>query len=131
MKVSILALVIVGGLAAIVIFLVFNFLVSIPTQKYEISVDPILVKDIMGSETHVIIKNTGTDPLTNVKVDYGGTTKPDVIYLLNPGEKISLSPPEGSDLTTVRVTADQGIDITQPYRMPASAPFVGNSGFGG
>ena len=131
MKTPIVALVIGGGLVAIVIFLVFNFLLVTPTQKYDISVDPILIKDSMGSETHVTIKNTGTDVLTNIRVDYGGTTKPDVIPTLNPGEKISLSPPVGSDLTTVRVTTDQGIDIIQPYREPASAPFIGNSGYGG
>lgn len=131
LKSPILAIVIGGGLVAIGLFLVFNFLLNTPTQKYDISVDPILVRDSMGSETHVTIKNTGMDPLTNVRVDYGGSSRPDVIPLLNPGEKIALSPPEGSDLTEVKVTADQGINITQPYRQPASAPFIGNSGYGG
>jgi len=131
LKAPILALVIGGGLTAITIFLVFNFLVVTPTQKYDIAVDPILVKDSMGTETHVVIKNTGMDVLTNIRVDYGGTARPDVIPLLQPGEKISLSPPVGSDLTTVRVTTDQGINITQSYREPASVPFIGNSGYGG
>ncbi|MDE1829099.1 MAG: hypothetical protein KGI25_02135 [Thaumarchaeota archaeon] len=131
MKIPILTIGIGAGLAVIVIFLVFNFLLATPTQKYDISVDPIIVKDSMGTETHVTIKNTGMDTLTNVKVDYGGTAKPDLVPTLNPGDKISLSPPEGSDLTQVRVTADQGIDVTQPYREPASVPFIGNSGYGG
>lgn len=120
-----------GGISAIVIFLAFNFLLYAPTQKYDLSVDPILVKDSMGAETHVTIKNTGMDALTNVTVNYGGTSRPDVIPVLNPGEKITLSPSQGSDLVSVRVTSDQGIDITQPYREPASAPFLGNSGYGG
>lgn len=85
----------------------------------------------MGTETHVTIKNTGIDALTNVKVDYGGTAKPDVIPILNPGDKVALSPPEGSDLTEIRVTTDQGINVTQPYKVPTSVPFVGNSGYGG
>ncbi len=131
MKIPLAAIGIGGALAGIAIFLVFNFLISTPTQKYDISVDPIIVKDSMGTETHVSIKNTGMDALTNVKVDYGGTAKPDLIALLSPGEKISLSPPAGSDLTSVRVTSDQGIDVTTPYRQPASAPFIGNSGYGG
>lgn len=120
-----------GGLAAIGIFLVFSFLLDTPTQKYDVSVTPIIVKDDMGTETHVIVKNTGIDALTNVKIDYGGTAKPDIIPLLNPGDKITLSPPEGSDLNVVKVTADQGIYVIQPYQEPASAPFVGNSGYGG
>ena len=85
----------------------------------------------MGTETHVTIKNTGTDTLTNIIVNYGGTAKPDVISKLDSGEKISLSPPVGSELKFVKVTADQGIDLTKPYRTPASASFVGNSGYGG
>jgi len=112
--------------------MVLTFLPIIPpSEKYDISVDPIIVKDDMGTEIHVAIKNTGMNTLTNVTVIYGGTAKSDVIPSLNPGEKISLSPPQGSDLSYVRVTTNEGIDITQPYRTPASAPFVGNSGFGG
>lgn len=85
----------------------------------------------MGTETHVTIKNTGMNALTNIIVRYGGTTKPDIIPILSPGEKVSLSPPEGSELKDVRVTTDQGIDIIKEYRTPASASFVGNSGYGG
>lgn len=85
----------------------------------------------MGTETHVSIKNTGTDILTNVVVYYGGTAKPDIIRVLSPGEKISLSPPDGSELNEVMVTTDQGINMTKEYRIPTSANFVGNSGYGG
>ena len=128
----VLTIIIGGGLSALGAFLVLTFLPIIPpSEKYDISLDPIIVKDDMGTEVHVAIKNTGMDPLTNVTVIYGGPTKPDIIPVLNPGEKISLSPPQGSDLNQVRVTSDQGIDVTQPYRTPASAPFVGNSGYGG
>ncbi|MDE1770251.1 MAG: hypothetical protein KGI28_06855 [Thaumarchaeota archaeon] len=131
MKTSILAIVLVAGFAVLTVFLVVNFLPIIPTEKYNISVDPILVKDEMGAETHVAIKNTGMNALTNIVVHYGGTAKSDIIPVLNPGEKISLSPPEGSELGAVQVTADQGINITKEYRTPASASFVGNSGYGG
>ena len=132
MKKPILAIVIGGCFAAIVIFAVFGFLPIIPTSaKYSMSVDPVIVKDEMGTETHVAIKNTGTDPLTNVIVYYGGTAKSDIIPILGPGEKISLSPPEGSDLSQVSITTDQGINMTKEYRSPASASFVGNSGYGG
>jgi len=121
-----------GGISALIVFLVLTFLPIIPpSEKYDISVDPIIVKDDMGTEMHVAIKNTGMDVLTNVTVIYGGAAKSDVIPSLNPGEKISLSPPQGSNLNYVRVTTNEGIDLTQPYRTPSSAPFVGNSGYGG
>ncbi|MDE1844528.1 MAG: hypothetical protein KGI10_04275 [Thaumarchaeota archaeon] len=132
MKKSILSIVMGVGFAAVAIFFLAIFLPIIPTsEKYSMSVDPIIVKDEMGTETHVAIKNTGTNALTNVVVDYGGSAKSEVIPILNPGEKISLSPPDGSDLNEVRITTDQGINITKEYRTPASASFVGNSGYGG
>ncbi len=132
MKKPILSIAIGGCFAAVTIFLVFSFLPIIPTSaKYNISIDPVIVKDEMGTETHVAIKNTGTNALTNVIVYYGGTAKPDVIAILNPGEKISLSPPDGSSLDVVHVTSDQGINMTQEYRTPTSVNFVGNSGYGG
>lgn len=121
-----------GGFAAVTIFFLVIFLPIIPiSEKYSILVDPIIVKDELGTETHVAIKNIGTDALTNIVVYYGGSAKSEVIPILNPGEKISLSPPDGSDLSEVRITTDQGINITKEYRTPASASFVGNSGYGG
>jgi hypothetical protein len=132
LKRSILSIMMGGGFAAVAIFLLVIFLPIIPiSEKYSISVDPIIVKDEMGTETHVAIRNTGTDALTHVVVYYGGSAKSDIIPTLNPGEKISLSPPEGSELNEVRITTDQGINITKEYRTPASASFVGNSGYGG
>ena len=120
------------GFAAVTVFFLVVFLPIIPiSEKYSMSVDPIIVKDEMGTETHVAIKNTGTDALTHVVVYYGGSAKSDIIPQLNPGEKISLSPPDGSELNQVRITTDQGINITKEYRTPASVNFVGNSGYGG
>jgi hypothetical protein len=132
LKKPILAITIGGCFAAVTVFLLVSFLPIIPTSiKYNISVDPIIVRDEMGTETHVAIKNIGTNSLTNIVVHYGGTAKSDVIPILNPGEKISLSPPDGSELNEVSVTTDQGINVTKEYRTPASASFVGNSGYGG
>lgn len=121
-----------GGVSVIIIFLVSNFLpLTTTSEKYSIMVDPIIIQDEMGTETHVTIKNTGTNTLTNIVVNYGGTTKPDIISKLDSGEKISLSPPVGSELNVVKVTTNEGIDITKAYRTPTSASFVGNSGYGG
>jgi hypothetical protein len=98
--------------------------------RYALSVDPVISKGDFGTYTHVIIKNTGRQPVTNVKVDYGSQAKPDLIPVINPGERIMLSPPDGSDLSQVRVTADGGIDIVEQYRSPTNAPMIGNGGFG-
>lgn len=119
----------VGG-GAVAIAIIFVFLASFPTQDYALSVDPVISKGDFGTYTHVTIKNTGRQPVTNVKVDYGNQVKPDLIPAINPGDRIMLSPPDGSDLSQVKVTADNGIDIVEPYRSPANAPMIGNGGFG-
>lgn len=118
-----------GGIVTILVA-VLAFFVSNPAQDYAISVDPVLSKGPGGTYTHVTIKNTGKQPLTNVKVDYGGLTRPEFIPVLTPDEKMMLSPPDGSDLSQVRVTANDGIDTVQPYRSPLNAPLIGNGGFG-
>jgi hypothetical protein len=93
-----------------------------PTEKYAIFLDPFKDKQPLVIEIHVTVQNVGKESLTNVKVYYGGSSKPDVIPLLKPGEKVILSPPAGSDLQGVTVTTDQGISITKPYRTPINMP---------
>lgn len=118
-----------GGIIVLSI-VALAFFVANPTKDYALSVDPVLVKGGGGTETHVTITNTGKQPVTNVKVDYGMQTKQDLIPVINPGQKIFLSPPDGSSLIQVSVTADDGIDIVQPYRTLVNAPLIGNGGFG-
>jgi hypothetical protein len=55
-----------------------------------------------------------------VTVFYG--VKNETIQTINPGEKISLSPPEGSNSNVVRIIADNGINITAGYRTPIKMP---------
>lgn len=84
----------------------------------------------MGVEIHVAIKNTGTYALTNI-VEHYGVHKIRCYYHTQPWRKDSLSPPDGSDLSTVHRIIDQGIHITKEYRTSASANSVGNSGYEG
>ncbi len=53
-----------------------------------IFLDPFKDKQPLVIEIHVTVKNVGKEYLTNVKVDYGGSSKPDIIPLLKPGEKV-------------------------------------------
>lgn len=93
-----------------------------PTEEYAVFLDPFKDKQSLVTDTHVTVQNVGKAPLTNVKVEYGGTSKPDVIPVLKPGEKVILSPSAGSDLQEVTVTTDQGINVTKPYRTPINMP---------
>ena len=110
-----------GGIVAVVIVVIL-LIVQGPTEEYAIFLDPFKDKQSLVTDTHVTVQNVGRALLTNVKVDYGGSSKPDIIPLLNPGEKVILSPSAGSDLQEVTVTTDQGINITKPYRTPISMP---------
>ncbi|MGI0087703.1 MAG: hypothetical protein ACREBI_07045 [Nitrosotalea sp.] len=116
--------------AAIVVIGSVYFLLLTPSKEYALSVNPIISTGQFGTYTHVTIKNIGRQSVTNVRVDYGINTKPDLIPAINPGERIILSPPSGSDLLQVRVTADRGIDIVVPYNRPTSGPLVGIGGLG-
>ena len=59
-------------------------------------------------------------PLTNLHVDYGHTTE--FISKLDPGQKVSLSPPTGSNLDRVVVSTNEGINVTKQYRKPIKLP---------
>lgn len=120
MKKSFLAA--ICGSVAIVAIIVTMVIVQGPTEEYAVFLDPFLDKQSLVTDTHVTVQNVGKEPLTNVKVDYGGSSKPDVIPMLKPGEKVILSPSVGSDLKEVTVTADQGVHVTKPYRTPINMP---------
>jgi hypothetical protein len=72
------------------------------------------------TNSRIMLTNVGKQPVTHVVVDYG--IKHETIQSINPGEKISLSPPEGSNLNLVRIIADKGINITTAYRTPIKMP---------
>ncbi len=100
----------IGGGAAVVIAVVVLALHG-STSQYSLYVDARTETGDGLSESHVTIQNSGYAPLTNLKVDYGNYT--DKIPVLNPGERIVLSPPASSK--TVTVTDDQGVTVTKPF----------------
>ncbi len=115
-------LVAIGGGVVAVAIAVILLIVQGPTEEYAVFLDPFKDKQTLVTDTHVTVQNVGREPLTNVKVDYGGSSKPDLIPMLKPREKVILSPPAGSDLQEVTVTTDQGVKVTKPYRTPISMP---------
>ncbi len=64
------------GIGAIVIIALVITLdiskVAIATQDYDIYVDPLIDEQSLFVMGRVIIQNTGSQPLTNVKVNFGG-----------------------------------------------------------
>ena len=87
---------------------------------YVLEVDAMREDQSLFTNSRIILTNAGKEPISNVKVFYG--VKNETIQTIHPGDKISLSPPEGSNLNVVRIIADNGINITAGYRTPIKMP---------
>ena len=87
---------------------------------YSLQVDAMREDQSLFTNSRIILTNAGKQPVTNVVIFYD--IKNETIHTINPGDKISLSPPEGSNLNAVRIIADHGINITTGYRTPIKMP---------
>ena len=99
---------------------------SIPTQDYDIFVDPIIDKQSLFVMGRVTIQNTGFQPLTNVHVNFGDG---DVLDLgtLKTGQKILVSPPPDNPMEFVMVNADNDVFVSKAYReLPKMVGMMGS-----
>jgi hypothetical protein len=116
-----LVVIMAAGLGTVSAIMVGLLLLStIPTENYSLDVDPMKDEQSLFVNTRVVLTNTGKMPLTNLRVDYGSTTES--VSRLDPGQKVSLSPPSGSNLNTVVVSTSEGINVTKDYRKPIKLP---------
>src|SRR3712207_5555702 len=97
MRIAIIVIIAAGIVAAA---LVAMFASALPTKDYDLSVDALKDEQSLFTNARVVIKNTGRLPLTNVLVDYGSNREPP-IEVLQPGDTLTLSPPEGVQLDQV------------------------------
>ncbi len=86
-------------------------------EKYAIFVDPFKDEQDLFVMARVIIQNTGNEPLTNVRANFGGGDIQE-LGTLQPGQKILLSPPPDNPLEFVMVSTDEGIFVNKAYRIP-------------
>ncbi|MCA2003818.1 MAG: hypothetical protein LDL06_03540 [Candidatus Nitrosotenuis sp.] len=115
----IIAVAAIAGIGAITAFSLSKGTFS--SQDYEIDVDPFKDPQNLFVTARVMVQNTGGKALTNVKVDFGAGHLL-ILGTLAPGQKVILSPPDGNPLEQVTVTADNGIMVTKPYRIPPKMP---------
>jgi hypothetical protein len=116
-----LVVIMAAGLGTVSAIMVGLLLLStIPTENYSLDVDPMKDEQSLFVNARVVLTNTGKMPLTNLRVDYGSTTES--VSRLDPGQKVSLSPPSGSNLNTVVVSTSEGINVTKDYRKPIKLP---------
>ncbi len=122
--------IIAAGIAAIVLVaVVFGadlVKLSVPTQEYNIFVDPILDKQSLFVMGRVTIQNTGSQPLTNVHVNFGEGDTLD-LGTLKAGQKIIVSPPPDNSMEFVMINADNDIFVSKAYReMPKMVGMMGS-----
>ena len=110
-----------GAIAVIILVITMAFPGSTVTSDNSILVDPTKEKQSLFVIARVMIQNTGSQPLTNITIDYGDGDK-DFISILKPGKTMILSPPDGNSLQFVRVTADGNVDVYKAYREPIAMP---------
>ena len=113
-----------GGLAvisAVIILLAFPSPTTYNESGHSIMVDPTKEKQSLFVLARVTVQNTGSQPLTNLVVDYGDGDK-DFLGELNPGQTIILSPPGDNSLQYVIITTDEGIHVFKAYREPVAMP---------
>ena len=116
-----LLVIMVAGLGLVSAIMVGLFLFSIiPTENYSLDVDPMKDEQSLFVNARVVLTNNGKLPLTNLLVDYGSATE--AVSRLDPGQKVSLSPPSGSNLDKVVVSTDEGVNVTKEYRKPIKLP---------
>ncbi len=104
----------------LVTFFILNNIAFSNKNEFDLEIDALKEEQSLFTHTRVIITNTGKQPLTDIKVNYGN--KSETIKSLEPGQSFPLSPPAGSDLQKIIVTSDQGINITKKYRTPIKMP---------
>lgn len=119
MRVAVIAT-IAGGIVAVALIALYAS--TIPTKDYSLSVDAMKDEQSLFTNARVVLTNTGRLALTNVVIDYGNGTETETVGSIAPGDKVIRSPPEGTPLDSVTVTADNGINVVQDYRRPIKLP---------
>ena len=112
----------VGVIAALAIVVTLSVSKgTISSEDYELFVDPFKDEQDLFVMARVTIQNTGSQPLTNVKANFGGGDIQE-LGTLKPGQKIIVSPPTDNQLQFVRVTSDEGVMVDKAYRTLAKMP---------
>jgi len=114
-----------GGIAVLIAISAVIIYTAFPSSTafddHSIMVDPTVEKQSLFTIARVTIQNTGTNPLTNLTINYGDNDT-DFIGTLNPGKTLILSPPVGNSLQYVIITADGDVHVFKAYREPVAMP---------
>lgn len=116
------------GLSIVILVVLFLNLKEQNKKPYSLEIDATKDKtDISGTMYRVKVTNTGTNPLTGLKVNLG---KGDIqnLDLLEPGQSFFFYPKPDTNTTIVKVTTTEGIEIESNYRSPMKGIGLPGSG---
>lgn len=116
------------GLSIVILIVLFFSLKEQNKKPYSLEIDATKDKtDISGTMYRVKVTNTGTNPLTGLKVNLG---KGDIqtMDLLESGQSFFFYPKPDTNTTIVKVTTTEGIEIESIYRSPMKGIGLPGSG---
>lgn len=119
-------LILIAAAASLIFFYYYSTQINKP--KYALELDPTKdTTDIAGIQYRVRVSNVGLDQLTGITVVLG---KNDTQYLsfLDPGQTYFFSPKPTTNVTTVKVSTNQGITVQSDYRSPTKVLGLPGSG---
>ena len=116
------------GFSIVLLAVLFFILKELDKKPYSLEIDAIKDKtDISGTFYRVKVTNTGTNPLTGLKVNLG---KGDIqnMDLLEPGQSFFFYPKPDTNTSIVKVTTTEGIEKESSYRSPLKGLGLPGSG---
>jgi hypothetical protein len=116
------------GISIIILVSVIFILKEQNKKPYSLEIDAIKDKtDISGTFYRVKVTNSGTNPLTGLKVNLG---KGDIqnMDLLEPGQSFFFYPKPETNTSIVKVTTTEGIEKESNYRSPLKGIGLPGSG---
>ncbi|WP_148702590.1 hypothetical protein [Nitrosopumilus piranensis] len=84
-------------------------------QEYDLHVEAIIDNQKNSTIGQVLIQNTGSKPLTDIKIDFGEGKKME-LGTLDVRNRIILTPPNDNKMESVTVFADHHISVNKEYR---------------
>jgi hypothetical protein len=116
------------GFSIVILAVLFFILKEQDKKPYSLEIDAIKDKtDISGTFYRVKVTNTGTSPLTGLKVNLG---KDDIqnMDLLEPGQSFFFYPKPDTNTSIVKVTTAEGTQKESNYRSPLKGLGLPGSG---
>lgn len=102
--------IVIGGIMG---FPMAKMFVGLP--DYDLHVEAVIDNQKSSTMGQVLIQNTGSKPLTDVKIDFGEGKKLE-LGILDVRDRIILTPPDDNKMESVTVFADHHISVNKEYR---------------